>query len=117
MILLKVSPWKGFIHFRKIGKLGPMYIRPFRVVSRVDMVAYRLDLPEELSRIHNTFYVSRLRKCLVDDFVVVPLEDILVDDRLNSIERPIAILDRKTKTLRNKVVSLVKVKWQHCKGS
>ena len=76
MILLKVSPWKGVIRFRKQGKLGPRYIGPFRVVARVGKVAYRLDLPAELSQIHNTFHVSQLRKCLVDDSAVVPLEDI-----------------------------------------
>ena len=58
MVLLKVSPWKGVIRFRKRGKLGPMYTGPFRVVSRVGNVAYRLDLPAELSQIHSTFHLS-----------------------------------------------------------
>ena len=58
MVLLKVSPWKGVIRFRKRGKLGPRFIGPFRVVARVRKVAYRLDLPAELSQIHNTFHVS-----------------------------------------------------------
>ena len=80
-------------------------------------MAYRLELPEELSQIHSTFHVSQLRKCIVDDSAVVLLEDIQVDDRLNYIERPVAILDRRTKTLRNKTVELVKVQWQHRKGS
>ncbi|CAH1425486.1 unnamed protein product [Lactuca virosa] len=109
MVLLKVSPWKGVIQFRKRGKLGPKYIGPFRVISRVGKVAYRLDLPAELIQIRNTFHVSQLRKCLVDDPASVPLEDIQVDDSLNYIERPVVILDRKTKTLRNIVVQLVKV--------
>ena len=117
MVLLKVSPWKGVIRFRKRGKLGPRFIGPFRVLARVGRVAYRLDLPEELSLIHNTFHVSQLRKCLVDETAVVPLEDIQVDSGLNYIEKPIAILERKTKTLRNKVIQLVKVQWQHRKGS
>ena len=78
MVLLKVSPWKGVIRFRKWGKLGPRYIGLFRVVARVGKVAYRLDLPVELSQIHSTFHVSQLRKCLVDDSAVVPLEDIQV---------------------------------------
>ena len=60
MVLLKVSPWKGVIRFRKWGKLGPRYIGPFRLIARVGMVAYRLDLPTELSQIHNTFHVSQL---------------------------------------------------------
>ena len=76
-----------------------------------------MDLPVELSQIHNTFHVSQLRKCLVDESAVVPLEDIQVDRSLNYIERPVAILDRKTKTLRNKAIQLVKVQWQHRKGS
>ncbi|CAH1450579.1 unnamed protein product [Lactuca virosa] len=117
MVLLKVSPWKGVIRFRERGKLGPRYIGPFRVTTRVSKVAYRLDLPAELSQIHIIFPVSQLRKCLVDDSAIVPLEDIQVDDSLNYIERRVAILDRKTKTLRNKVVQLVKVQWQHRKGS
>ena len=117
MVLLKVSPWKGVIRFRKRGKLGPRFIVPFRVVARVGKVAYRLDLPAELNQIHNTFHVSQLRKCLVDDYAVVPLEDIQFDDSLNYIERPVAILDRKSKDFKNKKVELVKVQWQHRKGS
>ena len=76
MVLLKVSSWKGVIGFRKQGKLGPMYIGPFRLAARVGKVTNRLDLLAELSHIHSTFHVSQLRKCLVDDSAVVPLEDI-----------------------------------------
>ena len=108
-VLLKVSPWKGVICFRKRGKLGPRYIGPYRVIERVGKVAYRLDLPAELSNIHNTFHVSQLRKSVTGHTVVVPLEDIALDERLSYVERPIAVLDRKTKALRNKVVHLVKV--------
>ena len=64
------------IHFRKRGKLGPRYIRSFRFIDRVSKVAYRLELPEELSQIHNTFHVSPLRKCVLDDEMVVSLDDI-----------------------------------------
>ncbi|KAJ9538901.1 hypothetical protein OSB04_031634 [Centaurea solstitialis] len=116
-VLLKVSPWKGVICFRKRGKLGPKFIGPFVVVARVGKVAYRLELPPELSQIHNTFHVSQLRKCLADESSHVPLDDIQVDERLNYVERPIAVLERKTKTLRNKEVGIVKVQWEHRKGS
>ena len=92
-----------------MGKLGPKYIKPFRVIARVGKVAYCLDLTKELRQIHNTFQVSQLRKCIADDSEVVPLEDMQVDDRLNYIERPLAILEKKTKDLRNKEVELVKV--------
>ncbi|KAL4561750.1 hypothetical protein LXL04_033924 [Taraxacum kok-saghyz] len=103
-VLLKVSPWKGVIRFRKRGKLGPRYIGPYRVIARVGRVAYRLELPEELSLIHNTFHVSQLCKYIVDESAVVPLEDIQIDEQLNYVEKPIAILERKAKKLRNKEV-------------
>jgi hypothetical protein len=74
--MLKVSPWKGIIRFRKRGKLSPRLIRPFKIIARVGQVAYRLDLPEQLSDIHNTFHVSYLQKCLADESAYIPLEDI-----------------------------------------
>ena len=64
------------IRFRKMGKLGPRYIGPFRVITKVGKVAYILDLPGELSQIHNTFLVSQLRKCILDEEAVVSLDDI-----------------------------------------
>ena len=74
-------------------------------------VTYRLDLPDELSQIHNTFHVSQLWKCVADDYLVMYLDSIRVDERLNYLERPITIIDKKTKALRNKVVNPVKVQW------
>ncbi|KAJ9557882.1 hypothetical protein OSB04_012496 [Centaurea solstitialis] len=116
-VLLKVSLWKGVIRFRKRGKLGPRFIGPFEIVAHVGKVAYRLELPPELSQIHNTFHVSQLRKYLADESAHIPIDDIQVDERLNYVERPIAVLERKTKTLRNKEVGIVKVQWEHRKGS
>ena len=87
------------------------------MISRVGKVAYRLDLPEELSQIHNTFLVSHLRKCVLDEHAVVSLDDIQVDERLNYVERMVAILKRKVKVLHNIKVPLVKVWWQHRRGS
>nr|GFB49919.1 putative reverse transcriptase domain-containing protein [Tanacetum cinerariifolium] len=72
-VMLKVSPWKGVIRFGKQGKLSPRYIRPFKTLSRIGPVAYKLDLPRELHGIHNTFYVSNLKKCLADEELVIPL--------------------------------------------
>ena len=80
-------------------------------------VAYHLELPAELSQIHDTFHVSQLRKCIADESAVVPLEGIQVDASLNYVERSIVIRDRRIKALRNKEVSLVQVQWQHRKGS
>ncbi|KAJ9546714.1 hypothetical protein OSB04_019257 [Centaurea solstitialis] len=116
-VLLKVSPWKGVIRFRKRGKLDRRFIGPFKVIARVGKVAYRLELPLEISLIHDTFHVSQLRKCLVDESAHIPIDDIQIDERFNYIERPIAVLERKTKTLRNKEIGLVKVQWEHRKGS
>ncbi|KAJ9560558.1 hypothetical protein OSB04_005718 [Centaurea solstitialis] len=101
----------------KRGRLGPRFIGPFKVIACVGKVAYRLELPLELSQIHNTFHVSQLRKCLADETAHVAIDDIQVDEKLNYIERPIAILERKTKSLRNKKIGLVKVQWEHSKGS
>ncbi|KAK9062862.1 hypothetical protein SSX86_020052 [Deinandra increscens subsp. villosa] len=117
LVLLKVSPWKGVIRFRKRGKLSPRFIGPFKIVARVGDNAYQLELPEELNGIHNTFHVSNLRKCLADESAYVPLDDLVVDKKLNYVERPIAILDRKVKKLRNKEVNQVLVQWEHRKGS
>ena len=74
-------------------------------------------MPPKLSQIQNTFHVSQLRKCLIDESAHIPLGDIQVNERRNYVERPIAILERKTKSLRNKDFDLVKVQWQHSKGS
>nr|GFB39610.1 putative reverse transcriptase domain-containing protein [Tanacetum cinerariifolium] len=66
-VMLKVSPWKGVVRFGKRGKLNPRYIGPFQVLSKVGDVAYRLELPQQLSRVHNTLHVSKLKKCLSDE--------------------------------------------------
>ncbi|GJU03725.1 putative reverse transcriptase domain-containing protein [Tanacetum coccineum] len=73
-VMLKVSPWKGVVRFGKRGKLNPRYVRPFKVIERVGSVAYKLELPEELSRVHNTFHVSNLKKCYADESLDVPLD-------------------------------------------
>ncbi|GKC34237.1 putative reverse transcriptase domain-containing protein, partial [Tanacetum coccineum] len=65
-VLLKVSPWKGVIRFGKKGKLAPRFVGPFEIIEKVGPVAYRLDLPEELNGVHDTFHVSNLKKCLAD---------------------------------------------------
>nr|GEY04083.1 reverse transcriptase domain-containing protein [Tanacetum cinerariifolium] len=66
----------------KRGKFNPRYVRPFKVLAKVGKVAYRLELPQELSRVHHTFHVSNLKKCYADEPLAMPLEGIHVDDKL-----------------------------------
>ena len=115
-VMLKISPWKGVVRFGKRGKLSPRYIGPYRIIRKVGEVAYKLELPEELQGIHNTFHVSNLRKCLADENTEVTLKDVKVDKTLSYIEEPEAIVDRKVRELRNKEIALVKVQWRHHRG-
>ncbi|GKC73514.1 putative reverse transcriptase domain-containing protein [Tanacetum coccineum] len=110
-VLLKVSPWKGVLRFGKKGKLAPRFVGPFVIVEKVGPVAYRLDLPEELDGVHDTFHVSNLKKCLAYPTLQVPLDEIQVDGKLNFVEEPVEILERDFKKLKRSRISIVKVRW------
>nr|GFA41006.1 putative reverse transcriptase domain-containing protein [Tanacetum cinerariifolium] len=110
-VMLKISPWKGVVRFGKRGKLNPRYVGPFKVLERVVDVAYKLDLLEELSRVHNTFHVSNLKKCHVDEPLVVPLDGLHVDDKLHFVEEPVEVIDHEVKRLKRSRIPLVKVRW------
>nr|GEW52123.1 hypothetical protein [Tanacetum cinerariifolium] len=88
------------IHFGKRGKLNPRYIGPFKISARVGTVAYRLKFPEQVSRVHSTFHVSKFKKCMADEPLAIPLDEIQVDDKLNFIEEPVEIMDREVKHLK-----------------
>ncbi|GKD03741.1 hypothetical protein Tco_1178715 [Tanacetum coccineum] len=81
-VLLKVSPWKDVVRFGKKGKLAPRFVGLFEIVEKVSPVAYRLDLPEELNGVHDTFHVSNRKKCLAYPTLQVPLDEIRVDAKL-----------------------------------
>ncbi|GKF93311.1 hypothetical protein Tco_0280030, partial [Tanacetum coccineum] len=115
-VMLKVSPWKGVIRFGKKGKLAPRYVGPFEILERIDLVAYRLRLPEELSVVHDTFHVSNLKKYLADASLHVPLDEIKVDKTLRFVEEPIEIMDREVKSLKHSKITLVKVRWNSKRG-
>nr|GEW14165.1 putative reverse transcriptase domain-containing protein [Tanacetum cinerariifolium] len=115
-VLLKVSPWKGVVRFRKKGKLVPRYVGPFQILERIGLVAYRLRLPEELNSMHDTFHVSNLKKCLADANLHVPLDEIKVDKTLRFVEEPVEIMDREINKLNRRKIALVKVRWDSKRG-
>ncbi|GJV35869.1 hypothetical protein Tco_1408346 [Tanacetum coccineum] len=109
-VMLKVSPWKGVVRFGKRGKPNPRYVGPFKVLAKVGKVAYKMELPQELSRVHHTFHVSNLKKCYADEPLVMPLEGIHVDDKLQFVEEPVEIIEGEIKRLKRSRIPLVKVR-------
>nr|GEZ96887.1 hypothetical protein [Tanacetum cinerariifolium] len=110
-VMLKVSPWKGVVYFGKRGKLKPMYAGPLKFLGKVGSVAYKLELPQEVSRVHNTFHVSNLKKCYTDEPLAVPL-----DGKLHFIEEPVEIMDREVKQLKQSCIQISKVRWNSRRG-
>jgi hypothetical protein len=111
-VYLKVSPIRGTRRFQVQGKLAPRYIGPYRVLKKVGAVAYRLELPEEMSDIHPVFHVSQLRRCLrVPEGEHVPVETIDLQPDLRYQEVPVKILDTVTRRTRNSEVRICRVQW------
>nr|GEU62352.1 putative reverse transcriptase domain-containing protein [Tanacetum cinerariifolium] len=108
-VLLKVSPWKGVVCFRKKGKLAPRFVGPFKIIEKIGPVAYMLYFPEELDGVHDTFHVSNLKKCLADPTLQVPLDEIQVDAKFNFVEEPVEILEREFKKLKRSRIAIAKV--------
>ncbi|GKF69615.1 putative reverse transcriptase domain-containing protein, partial [Tanacetum coccineum] len=115
-VMLKVSPWKRVVRFGKWGKLNPRYVGPFKVLEKVRSVAYKLELPQELSRVQNTFHVSNLKKCYSDEPLAIPLEGLHVDDKLCFVEEPVEIIDQEVKRLKQTLILIVKVRWNSRRG-
>nr|GEX20944.1 putative reverse transcriptase domain-containing protein [Tanacetum cinerariifolium] len=82
----------------------------------IGLVANKLELPEDLSNVHNTFYISNLKKCLSDESLVIPMKELQLDDKLNFVEEPVEIMDREIKQLRQSRIPIIKVRWKSKRG-
>ncbi|GJW56033.1 putative reverse transcriptase domain-containing protein [Tanacetum coccineum] len=94
---IKAAPFEALYGQKKRGKLNPLYIGPFKILKRIGPVAYKLELPKELSNVYSTFHVSNLRKCLSDESLIIPMKELQLDDKLNFVEELVEIMDREVK--------------------
>ena len=101
------------LRFRRRGKLSPRFIGPYEILSKVGTIAYRLKLPSELSRIHDIFHVSMLRKYIPDPSHMLREQPVQLKENLAYEETHVQIVDRKEQVLRSKVIHLVKVLWKN----
>nr|GEX06140.1 putative reverse transcriptase domain-containing protein [Tanacetum cinerariifolium] len=101
---------------KSYADLNPRYIGPFKIIAKVGTIAYPFELPKKLIRFHSTFYVSKLKKCLADEPLAIPLDEIQVDDKLHFIEKPVGIMDREVKRLKKSHIPIVKVRWNSRRG-
>ena len=104
------------IHFGKRGKLNPRYIGSFEILARIGPVAYKIRLPQELDKVHPTFHVSNLKKCLSDETLVIPLDKIEVNESLHFVVEPVEIMDREIKRTKQSRIPIVKVCWNAKRG-
>jgi hypothetical protein len=113
-VYLKVSPMKGVNRFGVKGKLAPRYIGPFLILERYGLVAYRLQLLETLSAVHNVFHVYQLKKCLWVPDRTIDVVDITLEPNLTYSEHPIRVLDQKDRITRKRTLKFYKIQWnQH----
>jgi hypothetical protein len=112
-VYLKVSPISGLCHFKVRGKLAPRFIGPFKILEKRGEVAYQLDLPPQLSDVHDVFHVSQLKKCLCVPEEQIPTKDLDVKKDLSYQEYPVKILETSERVMRNKRIKMCKVQWSH----
>ncbi|XP_031121067.1 uncharacterized protein LOC116024312 [Ipomoea triloba] len=112
-VLLRVSPTKGVMRFGKKGKLSLRFIGPYEILDKIGQVAYRLALPMKLDKVHDVFHVSQLKRYVHDASHVINPEVVEMDESLSYEEKPVKILDSKTRDTRKKSIRLVKVLWSN----
>jgi hypothetical protein len=112
-VYLKVSPMRGLRHFKVRGKLAPRFIRPFKIPEKRGDVAYQLELPSQLSDVHDVFHVSQLKKCLCVPEEQKPMEELDAMEDLSYQEYPIKILETSERVMRHKKIKMCKVQWSH----
>nr|GEU76234.1 putative reverse transcriptase domain-containing protein [Tanacetum cinerariifolium] len=116
---IKAAPFEalyGVVCFGKRGKLNPRYIGPFKVLAKVGTIAYTLELPEQLSRVYNTFYVSNLKKCLSDEPLAISLDEVRIDDKLRFVEEPVEVMDRELQRLKQSHIPIIIFRWNSRRG-
>ncbi|GKD46583.1 putative reverse transcriptase domain-containing protein [Tanacetum coccineum] len=107
---------RSVVRFGERGKLNPRYIGPFKILEQIGPVAYKLELPEELSNVHSTFHISNQKKCLSDESFVIPMKEFRLDDKLNFVEEPMEVMDREVKQLKQSRIPIIKVRWNSKRG-
>nr|GFA74648.1 putative reverse transcriptase domain-containing protein [Tanacetum cinerariifolium] len=113
---LKRKPMEFQVGDKVMLKVEPRYVGPFKVLERVRDVAYKSNLPEELSRVHNMFHVSDLKKCHADEPLAIPLDGLHLDDKLHFVEVPVEIVNREVKRLKKIRIPLFKVRGNSKRG-
>jgi hypothetical protein len=112
-VYLKVSPMRGLRRFKVRGKLAPRFIGPFKILEKRGEVAYQLELPPQLSDVHDVFHVSQLKKCLRVPEEQLPMEDLNAKEDISYQEYPVKILETSERVTRNKRIKMYKVQWSH----
>jgi hypothetical protein len=112
-VCLKVSPMRGLCHFKVRGKLTPRFIGPFKILEKRGQIAYQLELPPQLSDVHDMFHVAQLKKCLRVPEEQIPMEDLDARKDLSYHEYPTKILETSKRVMRNKRIKMCKVQWSH----
>jgi hypothetical protein len=108
-VYLKVSPMSGLRHFKVRGKIAPRFIGPFKILEKTGEVAYQLELPPQLSDVHDVFQVSQLKKYLFVPEKQIPMEDLDAKEDLSYQEYPVKILETSERVTWNKNIKMCKV--------